>query len=54
MKLLREICRATIAVTFETFDQIDDNTDNWEPRFMTIFVTWKLIAMFQAILFEMV
>ena len=26
MKLLREICRATIAVTFETFDQNDEET----------------------------
>ena len=31
-------------VTFLTFDQSDEVTDNWEPGFMTIVVTLQLIV----------
>ena len=31
------------------FDDTDYNTDNWEPGFMTIFVTWQLIVTLDSI-----
>ena len=34
--------------TFDIWDT-DYNSDNWEPEFMTIFVTWQLIVTLDSI-----
>ena len=40
---IREQPKGAIIGTCDIWDT-DNNTDNWEPGFMTIFVTWQLIV----------
>ena len=41
-------CKKTIIGTSYIWDT-DNKTDNWEPGFMTIFVTWQLIVTLDSI-----
>ena len=45
---IREHPKGAIIGTCDIWDT-DYNTDNWEPEFMTIFVTWQLIVTLDSI-----